>query len=132
MVLVGYFACGLERREQDARKILFDCTTKCDVTVWPYPIIRYLRGEIPQTTLINSATDNDKMTEARAYIGMQLSLAEQSSEALNHFRWVTENGNRDFTEYTLALSESKYIALHPKPIEASPSKRTPPTGRRRP
>ncbi len=132
MVLVGYFAYGLERREQDARKILFDCTTKCDVTVWPYPIIRYLRGEIPQTTLMNSATDNDKMTEAHAYIGMQLSLAEQSSEALNHFRWVTENGNRDFTEYTLALSESKYIALHPKPIEASRSKRTLPTRRRRP
>jgi len=131
MVLVGYFAYGLEHREQDARKILFDCTTKCDVSVWPYPVIRYLRGEIPQATLMNSATDNDKMTEAHADIGMQLSLADQPSEALNHFRWVKENGNRDFTEYTMALSESKYIELHPKPAEVPVPKRNPPTRKRR-
>lgn len=132
MVLVGYFGYRLEHRERDSKKLLLDCSTKCDVTVWPYPIIRYLRGEIPQTTLMNSATDNDKLTEVHAYLGMYLSIGEQSTEALSHFKWVKENGNRDFSEYTLAESEGKYITLHPKSIDVLPPKRSPRTRKPRP
>ena len=132
MVLVAHFGYRLEHRDQDARKVLTDCASKCDVTAWPYPVMRYLRNEIPETTLMDSATDNDKMTEAHAYVGMNLSLLGQSQEALRHFKWVKENGNRDFTEYSLAMSESKYLEALPKPTEAAPQKRTPPPRRRRP
>jgi hypothetical protein len=46
------------------------------------------------------------MTETRAYIGMNLSMLGRFQEALPHFNWVKENGNRD--------SESKYIEALPK------------------
>ena len=47
----------------------------------------------------------DKMTEARCYLGVDLSLSGRPQEALPHLRWVQENGNKDFLEYLLALSE---------------------------
>src|SRR5439155_10160449 len=109
MVLVAHFGYRMQNREQEARKILIDCASKCDTTAWPYPIIRYLRDELPVTALMNMTKDNDKMTEARGYIGMNLSLLGRFQEALQHFNWIKENGNRDFSEYILAISESKYI-----------------------
>jgi lipoprotein NlpI len=59
--------------------------------------------------LIALATDGDKKTEAQAYIGMDLSLAGKSDEALIYLRWVKDNGNKNFVEYTLALSEINRI-----------------------
>jgi tetratricopeptide (TPR) repeat protein len=132
MVLVAHFGYRLEHREQDGRKVLIECASKCDATSWPYPIVRYLRSEIPETALMNSATDSDRLTEAHAYVGMNLSLLGQSPEALKHFKWVTENGNRDFTEYLLALSETKYLEGLPKSNETAPVKRIIPSRRRRP
>lgn len=121
MVFVAHFGYRLEKRHQEARKVLIDCASRCDATSWPYPITHYLRGEIPETTLINSATDNDKMTEAHAYIGMNQSLLGQFQEALKHFRWVKESGNRDFVEFRLALSESTYIETIPKSSGPKPT-----------
>jgi tetratricopeptide (TPR) repeat protein len=132
MVLVAHFGYRLERRDQDGLKVLSDCTSRCDATVWPYPIVRYLRNEISETTLMNSATDNDRLTEAHAYIGMNLSLLGPSPEALKHFKWIIESGNRDFTEYLLALSEINYLEGLPKSTEAAPQKRIPAPRRRRP
>ena len=109
MVLLAHFGDRLQHREQDASEILNDCASKCDTTAWPYPIIRYLRDELTASTLIDLATNNNKMTEARAYIGMNLSMLGRFKEALLHLNWVKENGNRDFSEYNLAVSESKYI-----------------------
>jgi alpha-glucosidase len=115
MVLVAYFGNRLQHRESEAREILNTCALKCDTTAWPYPVIRYLRNELTATTLIDLSTDNDKMTEARSYIGMNLSMLGRFKEALPHFNWVKENGNRDYSEYDLVISESKYIEALPKP-----------------
>ena len=109
MVLLAHFGYRLQHREQDARALIDDCASKCDTTAWPYPIISYLRNELPANALMDLATNNDKMTEARAYIGMNLSMLGRPQEALVHLNWVVENGNRDFTEYGLATSESKNI-----------------------
>jgi lipoprotein NlpI len=81
---------------------------------------------------MNSATDNDRLTEAYAYVGMNLSLLGQSPEALKHFKWIIEKGNRDFTEYSLALSEIRYLEALPKSTEATPKNRTSPSRKRRP
>jgi tetratricopeptide (TPR) repeat protein len=132
MVLVAYFGYRIARQDQEARKLLLDCGTKCDVTAWPYPITRYLRGEIPATALISSATDNDKMTEAHAYIGMNAATLGQNQDAIKEFDWVIKNGNKDFTEYPLAISEKKYLEGQPKQLPATLPAQKPPMRRRRP
>jgi tetratricopeptide (TPR) repeat protein len=105
MVLVGYFGYQYAQRDAAARKILDEALTNCDTTVWPYPIIRYLRREITAQDLLAAATDNDKKTEARTYIGLDLSLSGQRDEALTHLRWVKDNGNKGFVEYTFVTAE---------------------------
>jgi hypothetical protein len=83
--------------------------TRCDTSAWPYPIIRFLRGEVSADALLAMADSTDKMTEARCYVGMDLSQSGRREEALPHFRWVQENGTQDSLEYFLVLSELRRI-----------------------
>jgi len=122
MVLVAHFGYRLQHRDQDAREIINECASKCDTTAWPYPVIRYLRNELDATALIDLSTNDNKMTEARAYIGMNLSMLGRFQEALLHFNWVKENGNQRFSEYDLAVSESKYIEALQKSPQAPTQK----------
>ena len=120
VVLLGHFAYRLQHREQEARDFLNECASKCNTTAWPYPVVNYLRNQLSETTLIELATDKNKMTEARAAIGMNLSMLGRFQEAVVHLNWVMENGNRKLPAYDLATSESKYIEALPKsPKEAT-------------
>lgn len=105
IVLIGYLGYRYGRQDADARKLLEEAKTKCETSVWPYPIIPYLLGEDSAQELLKAATDNDKRTEARAYIGIELSLSGKRDEALTHLKWVKENGNQGFIESLLANNE---------------------------
>jgi lipoprotein NlpI len=109
MVLAAHFGYRQVKREGDAARVLEEASTKADPKRWPYPVVRYLRDEITAQELLTQATDGDKKTEAQAYIGMDLSLAGKPIEALIYLQWVQENGNKNFVEYSLALSEIKRI-----------------------
>jgi lipoprotein NlpI len=115
MVLAAHF--GFRRAGQAARadKILEEAATRLDASAWPYPVIRYLRQEIKQEQLLAQATDSDKLTEAHAYIGLDSALHGKRDEAQQHFIWVRENGNKEFIEYFLALSELERLGVEPRP-----------------
>jgi tetratricopeptide (TPR) repeat protein len=113
LAVLGYRQAG---RVDEAAKILELAARRCNTSEWPYPVIRYLRQEITAQALLDLASDNDRMTEARAYVGMALSVAAQREEALKHLHWVKENGNKSFIEYRLALTE---IGRVEKPSGAS-------------
>jgi tetratricopeptide (TPR) repeat protein len=104
-VLRGYFGSRRAGKAEAARRFLDDAAAKCDTAAWPYPVIRYLRGEIDQNALLAAASDTDKMTEARCYLGLDLALKGQATAAREHFLWVKEHGNPGFTEFTVALAE---------------------------
>jgi tetratricopeptide (TPR) repeat protein len=109
MALVAHFGYRQAAREADARTILDEAAANADTTAWPYPIVRYLRRELSAKEVFALANNNDKMTEARAYIGLDLSLAGKKDEALTHLRWVKEYGNGQFVEYPMALTEISRI-----------------------
>lgn len=113
MLLAAHFGYRQAKRDADADRILEEASIKADTNRWPYPVIRYLRDEITTQELLTLATDGDKKTEAQAYVGMDLSLAGKQDEALIYLQWVKENGNKNFVEYSLALSEIDRI----KPVE---------------
>lgn len=105
MALVAHFAYRQSVQTQAASKILEEAATKLEPSEWPYPIIRYLQGKSSAQETLALANDNDKRTEAYAYIGLDLSLKGERDEALKHLLWVKENGNRNFFEYPLAIAE---------------------------
>jgi lipoprotein NlpI len=72
---------------------------------WPYPSVQYLRGEIDEEALLKLATDDDKRTEARCFLGLDHLLKGNRDKALVHFRWVKEKGTVGYVEYTIAVAE---------------------------
>ncbi|MDQ2975809.1 MAG: hypothetical protein M3R69_10415 [Acidobacteriota bacterium] len=94
---------------EQAQAILEEAKEKSKSDSWPFNIIRYLKEEIGSDELLPLAIDNDKKTEAHAYIGMDLLLKGKNEDARPHFQWVKNYGNKRFFEYPLALEELKRL-----------------------
>jgi tetratricopeptide (TPR) repeat protein len=107
--LVAYLGYRMDKLYIEAGKLLEQIAAKVDAKEWPYPVIRYLRREISAQQLISSAKDNDEVTEARAYIGMDLSLSGNRIDAIPHLQWVRDKGNPSLVEYEMAWGELKRI-----------------------
>jgi tetratricopeptide (TPR) repeat protein len=105
MALVAYFGYRQAGRTAMADQLLDEALPKLASADWPYPVVRYLKRELKEADLLALATDNDKLTEAHAYVGLALSLSDQREAAIPHLRWVRENGNKKFVEYPLAVAE---------------------------
>ena len=108
--LMWYYGSRQAGRADEARKVIEEISGRMETKAWPQPIFQYLRGDLQAEVLLASANDNDKMTEARAYLGMSLTLANRPEEARPHLEWVVKNGNRNFIEYTLAQSALRRLA----------------------
>ena len=106
MAQLAYREAGMS---DEARAILEEAKNKSQSVNWPYGIIRYLNEEISGDELLQLANDNDKKTEAHAYMAMDLMLRGLSDEARIHFRWVKDYGNKRFFEYPLAVEELKRL-----------------------
>ncbi len=104
-VLWGYFGLRRAGNADSAKRLLDDAAARCDTTAWPYPVIRCHRGELDQTAMLAAASDNDKMTVARFYLGLDLALKGRYEEAREHYRWVKEHGNPSFFQFNHALAE---------------------------
>jgi tetratricopeptide (TPR) repeat protein len=116
--LMSYFGNRKAGRDEAAQKVLAEALAKTDAKTWSLSIIKYLRGDLPEKDLLELATDNDKMTEARAYVGLNLALAGRIDAARPHLEWVVKNGNREFIEYTLAQAELRRITSPKKTASA--------------
>jgi len=105
MVLVAHLGYRLSGAQSDARNVLDDGGSRLDASRWPYPVVRYLRGELDADALLSAAASNDERAEARAYLGMDSLLKGRRDEARAHFTWVREYGNKRLIEYDLAVAE---------------------------
>ncbi len=106
VTFAGYLGYREAGHAEEANKLLAapGKSSECKDQNWVCRLLKYLRHEITVEQLLSEANDNGKMTEARAYIGIDLALSGKRQEALEHLRWVVTNGDRTFTEYPLAKS----------------------------
>ncbi len=104
-VLVGHFAARCADQADRARALLDEAKARCDRSAWPYPIIEYLLGEIDEAKLLAAAIDNDKMTEARCFLGLDALTTGRKEAAEAHFHWVKDQGNPRFTQYAMSVAE---------------------------
>jgi lipoprotein NlpI len=109
MAIFGAFGDRWAQRETEAHQLLDEAAANCNISAWPYPIIRYLRRDLSLDDLLAVATDLDKKTEARAYLGLDLVLAGKQDEALTHLHWVKDNGKKSFSEYAFAVNELRRL-----------------------
>lgn len=110
VALFEYFGWRVAKKETQAsaalaNEALTELQTQLNPGQWPLPVVKYLRRELSAEELLKQASNNDEQTEARAYLGCDLSLSGKPNEAIPHLRWVKEYGNRNFVEYPLAVLE---------------------------
>jgi tetratricopeptide (TPR) repeat protein len=122
-VIVGSLAARMGKDESSAKELLGPLAAKLDTGKWPYPIVRYLRAELDESTLLALATDDDKRTEAHCYLGLDRLAQGQPDRAVVHFHWVKEHGNTSYTEYAIAIAELDRAATTPAAPTARKSAR---------
>jgi lipoprotein NlpI len=108
-VLIAYFGLRQARRDSDANTFLNVAIPKQAPTSWTTQILRYLKHEITDDQLINAASGNRAMVEARAYVGLDQSLSGRKESALVNLRWVVANTDKRAYEYALASLEIKRL-----------------------
>ncbi len=103
--ILGQLSARIEGDDASAKKFLSNAEGKLDEKAWPYPAVQYLRGDLDEAALLKLATDDDKRTKARCFLGFDFLLRGKKDQALEHFRWVKDKGTKSFVEYTLAVAE---------------------------
>jgi tetratricopeptide (TPR) repeat protein len=103
-VVLGHLAARQAGDETAAKRFLKDSEGKLD-DAWPNPVVRFLRGEIDETTLLALANSDEKRTDVCCFLGIDHLLRGRKAEAISHFRWVKEHGVVGWTEYTIAMVE---------------------------
>lgn len=108
-VFLGVIAAHRLDRTAEAAALLNRISPALIARSWAFTVARYLKGELPAAELLDKADDDGERTEARTYIAFMLIDAGQYDEARKHLLWVKEKGDRNYTEYELALAELKRL-----------------------
>jgi hypothetical protein len=104
-VILRHFSARRGGKDSEAKSIVDEAVAQCDASAWPFPIIRYLRGELDERALFVAASDSDKTTDVRCFLGVELLVRGKKEAALTHFRWVKEHGDSAVAGYDIALAE---------------------------
>lgn len=104
-VLLAVLAARRNEVEAPARLLLDECAKRCDVTAWPYPIVRLYRGELTAQDVLKAADTVDKQTEARTYIAIDAVNKGAGQKVIPDLQWVNDKGNRQFFEWVIAANE---------------------------
>ena len=113
---IGAMSARRLGREADALAILEQVTPGIPAKSWPLSVVQFLGGSISADTLLDKARDNGERTEARYYIAVSLIDTGQREAARKHLEWIKERGDRNYTEYSMALAELKRLEP-PKPSD---------------
>jgi len=108
-VLVGYLGLRKNDKADEAKNFLDGWIRQSNPGAWTTKIMHYFYGDVTEQQLLELAVDNDKLTEAHTYIAAMQLLNGKTSEARDHFNWVKANGNKEFSEYVLAIAELKRL-----------------------
>jgi four helix bundle protein len=77
---------------------------------WQASVAMFLEGKLSAGGLLSKANTPGLQTEAHAYIGIKAHIDGDDAAALRHLTWVKDKGQRNYTEYRLALGELDRIA----------------------
>ncbi|MEO6392492.1 MAG: tetratricopeptide repeat protein [Pyrinomonadaceae bacterium] len=111
MVMVA--ALGFQQASQpaDAAAILKLASGRLPSDNWLQPIYKYLMTDITAAELLALANDNEKLTDAHSFLGMQLALTGKPAEARSHFEWVVAKGRHNSLAFFLATDELRRMTV---------------------
>ena len=97
-------------REPEALAILERVVPGIPAKSWPLSVVQFLNGSMSGEALLDKASDNGERTEARYYVAVSLIDVGKREDARKHLEWIRDKGDRNYTEYSMALAELKRLA----------------------
>jgi tetratricopeptide (TPR) repeat protein len=82
---------------------------------WTENVLDFFQGKLPGDEFLRRAKTDGERTEAHTYIGFHEGFAGRRDEALSHFRWVRDRGDKTFFEYRLAIAELARLESRAEP-----------------
>ena len=120
--LIGDFGARRSHHDAAAKRLLDDAAKKCDTKAWPYPVVRFLRGEIDEAALLALGDDDEKRTEVHCFLGIDHALSGRDDKAREHLQWVKEHGTPCDVQYVIGLAELERLGSKP-PVDPNPAPR---------
>jgi TPR repeat protein len=103
--MIGALASRALHDESGADKLLDDAISNSEANVWPNPILLFLRHRINAAEFAKYARGFSRSTEVHFYTGMEQLISGRDLDAMHHFEWIEENGDRAFYEYPAAIGQ---------------------------
>jgi tetratricopeptide (TPR) repeat protein len=92
MALLGFLGARDARHEADAQRFLDQAIAQSSPDAWPLPVLRFLRHDINTKSLLEKAETSTQQAEARTFIALELIHRGERLKALEHLRWVRDQG----------------------------------------
>ncbi len=80
-------------RPAEGERVLNEALANLSPHAWPVPVLRYMKGGLDESELLQKAVSKRQQTEAHAFIGLTRLQASDRQGALEHLRWAKENGS---------------------------------------
>ncbi|MFO0887883.1 MAG: tetratricopeptide repeat protein [Isosphaeraceae bacterium] len=111
MALLGVVAARRAGNDLQAQTLLDEAIAQTPPGAWPSPLLRYMRHDIPTRALLEAATNPTQKAEVHTFAALELLDRGDTRAALQHLRWVRDQGNRrsiaaDLARATLERLES--------------------------
>lgn len=102
IALLNHVSLRRAGNDPQARAALAEAAAALPDNQWPAPVIAFLRGELDEAALLAQATDPDRATLARYYLGVHLWLGGDTARAKELFSAIVATGDRSFLQTKLA------------------------------
>jgi tetratricopeptide (TPR) repeat protein len=96
-------------RDADATELLAQLIPALPAKSWPLQVAEHMQGKLTDQQLLDRAGNNGERTEAHTYIALAALLAGRTDDAKTHLVWVRDKGDRNYTEYDIAVAALKKI-----------------------
>jgi hypothetical protein len=74
-----------------AQQILAESLSNLSRQEWPVPVLRYLKGELTATALLQAATSEKQQVDARAFLGVERLQAGDARAAHDYLSWAKDH-----------------------------------------
>ena len=92
MAVLAVLGARQSGRPDDAERALDEALANLSPRLWPVPVIRYLRGQLTEAALLQTAVSTRHQAEAHAFLGFDRLRASDRAGAILHLTWAKDNG----------------------------------------
>jgi tetratricopeptide (TPR) repeat protein len=92
MAILAVLGARQAGRPDDAERVIDEALANLSPRAWPVPVLRYLRGQLTETALLQAAVSTRQEAEAHAFLGFDSLRAGNPASATLHLTWARDHG----------------------------------------